>query len=546
MLSRDWSRVARDPRVSLLLATLVIEGVALCLWPAVYLLSSSDAGPSKFSVMFIDRYPLLGGLVMVIKSVVDGVFPGALWTGDQLLLFTFHVLVVGFAAYALAAWRLTAAARRDADTADFASQSGVPLRWALLPLLLFQVTLIFVPGTMTTDIYNYAIYGEMPVLYGANPFIHTPGEFPQSPLYYLIPLYWHDAPSVYGPLWVSLSSGIAMLTRTSALADEILMYRVVANLAHFANAVLVWAIARRLNRERAASATVAYAWNPLLLLEFALNGHNDVLMLTFALAAILIGTYGRLKTAAAVLGLSVATKYTSLLITGPLFFAIARADAGSLPVVLRRVFVAGIVMLGVVVAGYAMWYDGPNTFGPAWYWMSGPRLNSFWPEPFIARVAGWVAGGLGTTYDEGWNLTLDVFKLLAKVVLVVWVAVESFRVRTLSGALAASARIALVFLLIVNTWLMPWYYTWPLAFCAALGWERRIVRMCAGFTLTALFVMYQRQYSYPVVPEIAGIFMVLPLLFAAAPSAFNWLRTTLSREQPEPAAIPRHDTATAR
>jgi hypothetical protein len=483
---------------------------------------------------------------MAIKDVVDWLFPGALWTGDQLVLFTFRVLAIGFGAYALAAWRLVGAAKQERDD-ERAPAAGVPLRWILGPLLVFQVTLIVVPGTMTTDIYNYAIYGEMPVLYGANPFVHTPGEFPQSPLYYLIPLYWHDAASVYGPVWVSLSAGIAMLTRTSALADELLIYRLIANLAHFANALLVWAIACRLHRDRAGSATLAYAWNPLLLLEFALNGHNDVLMLTFALGAILVGTYGRLKTAAVVLGISIAIKYTSLLIAGPLFFAIARERGGDLSLVMRRVVVAGMAMLAVVVVGYAMWYDGPDTFGPAWYWMSGPRLNSFWPEPYIARVAGWVAGGLDTTYDDGWNLTMSVFKLVAKVILVVWVAVESFRVRTLADALAAAARIALVFLLIVNTWLMPWYYTWPLAFCAALGWDRLIVRVSAGFTLTALFVMYQRQYFYPVVPELAGIFMVLPLVFGVAPAAYRWACTMLGLEQSEPApTVAKRDAAPAR
>ena len=44
---------------------------------------------------------------------------------------------------------------------------------------------MFFPATMTTDIYNYAIYGEMPVMYGANPFTHTPNQFPQNPLFYL-------------------------------------------------------------------------------------------------------------------------------------------------------------------------------------------------------------------------------------------------------------------------------------------------------------------------------------------------------------------------
>jgi Gpi18-like mannosyltransferase len=492
--------------------------------------------------MFVDRYGPLGWILTAIKGTVDWVLPGALWSWERLVAFTFHILTAGFLAYAIAARRLTASA------ADSATNSAIPRReylpWILVPLAVFQITLIFVPGTMTTDIYNYAIYGEMPVLYGANPFLHTPSEFPQSPLYYLIPLYWHEAASVYGPFWVSLSAGLASLTRNSALADELLAYRVIANIAHFGNAVLVWAIARRLNAERAGSATVAYAWNPLLLLEFALNGHNDVLMLTFALAAILVGTYRRLTATAIALGLSVATKYTSVLIAGPLLFAVARAAPGDLWAVLRRAVLAAAAMTAVVIGAYAIWFEGPETFGPAWYWMSGPRSNNFWPDPVIAAVAGWVAGGLHLSYDEGWNHTMAGFKLVAKVVLVVWVAVETLRVRNVQDALAASARIALVFLLLVNTWLMPWYYTWPLAFCAALGWERTIVRVCAGFTLTALYAMYQHQYGASLVHEMAGLFLILPLVLAAGPSAFRWLRAALGRPTHNDAPpVTRRDTA---
>jgi hypothetical protein len=532
------------PRATLLATALVIEVMAIAMWPAVYLMSATEHGPSPFGTMFIDRYSPLGWILAGAKSAVDWILPGALWSWERLVAFAFHMLTAAFLAYALAARRLMRAA--DADQERAASPGGY-LPWILGPLAVFQLTLIFVPGTMTTDIYNYAIYGEMPVLYNANPFVHTPGEFPQSPLYYLIPLYWHDAASVYGPFWVSLSAGVASLTRSSALADELLVYRGIANLAHFLNAVLVWAIARRLHAERAGSATIAYAWNPLLLLEFALNGHNDVLMLTFALAAILMASYRRLTATALALGLSIATKYTSVLIAGPLLFAAARAMPGDLWAVFRRVVLAGLLMMTVVVSGYAIWFEGPDTFGPAWYWASGPRSNNFWPEPIIAAVAGWVAGLLRVSYDEGWNLTLAAFKLAAKLLLVVWIAVETLRVRRLEDALAAAARIALVFLLLVNTWIMPWYYTWPLAFCAALGWERLIVRICAGFTLTALYAMYQRQYSVMLVYEMTGLFLILPLILAAAPSTLRWLRAMRGHSTHDnPPSVTQTDTAPVR
>ena len=175
----------------MLLAALIIEGVALCLWPAVYLSDSSDA-PSRLGSIFLVRYPALGAVLEAIKAATDRFFPGALWTWEHVVAFLFQCVIVAFVAYAVAAWRLS-------------GQKAIGLRWIVIPLLLFQVTLVLVPASMTTDIFNYALYGEMPVLYGANPFTHVPAEFPLSPLYYLIPLYWHDAPSVYGPFWVAIS-----------------------------------------------------------------------------------------------------------------------------------------------------------------------------------------------------------------------------------------------------------------------------------------------------------------------------------------------------
>ena len=35
------------------------------------------------------------------------------------------------------------------------------------------------------------------------------------------------------------------------------------------------------------------------------------------------------------------------------------------------------------------------------------------------------------------------------------------------AALTACARIFIFFLLFVNTWIMPWYYAWPLALACA-------------------------------------------------------------------------------
>jgi hypothetical protein len=499
------------------MAALIMESVWLCFWPTVYL-SDSGLAPSRLGEVVLHRHPELGAVLWTLKALVDAVFPGVLWSGEQIVVFLFHCLIVAFAAYAALAWRLVGV-------------PSLPLRWIIAPLLVFQVTLAVIPASMTTDIFNYALYGEMPILYGANPFVSTPSEFPQSPLYYLIPLYWHDAPSVYGPLWVAISTGVAALFRSFPLADEVLFYRGIANVAHLGNTLLVWMLARRIDAQRAPTAAIAYGWNPLALVEFSFNGHNDVLMLTFVLGALLATTSRRVLVAAVLLGCSVATKYTSILIAPILLlWGAFRLAPGVTPRDGLRTFLISAALVGVVPAVlYAPWFEGVRTFGPVLHWMSGPVQNNFWPEPMLVGVARWIAAGSEVPYETAWDWVLTTEKLVAKVGLAALIAFEALRTRSLDDVLASSTRVTLVFLLVVTTWVMPWYYIWPLAMCAALGWNSALVRVCAGLTLTAAVAMYQRQMGFTVVGE-SPFFLVLPILLAAIP----WLlaRLPLGRWSP--------------
>jgi alpha-1,6-mannosyltransferase len=492
------------------MAACLIEMSMLGLWPAAYLSDSQDS-TSRLGQMFLGRYPVIGGLLPILKSTVDAVFPGALWTWDHLVSFIFSCVLAAFVAYAIAAWRLQAG-------------SAVRLRWIIIPLIAFELTLFLIPASFTTDIFNYAIYGEMPVLYHVNPFIHTPGEFPQSPLYYMIPLYWHDAPSVYGPLWIDFSVGVASALHPFGLADELVTYRIAANLAHLLNTAFVWRIARRLNPAAAPSAAIAYGWNPLLLVDFSMNGHNDVVMLTLLLGSCLLLLSGRWGWAALVFGLSVAMKYTSALVALPLFVWAARARAASWPGQLRALAISGLISVAIVIALYLPWVQGPDTFGPVWYWMSGPRINNFLPEPTLISIASWSSGLFGWDFNATWDAVFEGFKKLAKGALITLVLYETWRARTFEDVLRGCAHVFLLFLLIVNTWIMPWYFTWPLAIAAPLGWNRLLVRVCAGMTLTALLLPYERQLGYTFVSEWGGYTLIAPLLLAALPPLGRFVR----------------------
>ncbi len=505
----------------------ILELVALALWPALNLVDSA-LEPSPFGEMMRRQFAWIAALLPVLKSVVDWLFPGALWSWEALITFFFHLMLVAFAAYAFLAWRLSRGGRGE--------RNPVRLGWIIGPLILLQITLVFTPATLTTDIYNYALYGEMPVIYGANPFISVPSQFPQSALYYLIPVWWHDAPSAYGPSWVALSTVVAQVFHSQPLVHELLAYRTIANAAHLGNTVLIWAIAQRLRPGSGAGAAVAYGWNPAALLEFCLNGHNDALMLTPMLAAILLTTAGRHWWLGAVLiGTSVAQKYTSVLVA-PLLILWAVCQQGSkvaggsfVREVLghRRSLVSLALSGGIVVAAVAAFYapflsGGWDTFRQVAYWVTGPRMQNFWPEPYLIAITAWIAGPLQLDWNAVWDGVLAVFKVVARLALVGIIGWEVWRARRPDDVLAGGTRIWLVFLLLVNTWIMPWYYLWPLALAAPLGWSAPLVRVTAGMTLTAMLVMYGRQLNFAPVGDWVGLTLVLPIILAAVGI---WLRS---------------------
>jgi len=203
--------------------------------------------------------------------------------------------------------------------------------------------------------------------------------------------------------------------------------------------------------------------------------------------------------------------------------------------------IGGGLVVGILIVLYLPWIQGLTTFGPVLYWITGPHLQNYWPEPVLMSLAAWTNGLFGLSWGDVWGPLLAGFKILARLVLVASILWEMRRARGLPDVLIGSARVWIVFLLLVNTWIMPWYYLWPLALCAALGWSSPMVRVCAGLTLTAPIVMYGAQLNYAPVGEWAGLTLILPALLAVAPLLVargrNAIRTRRSANSTESAAI---------
>ncbi len=423
------------------------------------------------------------GATMVDASVT----PSQGWA--QLALFA-TLLVGASLAWGLAVWRA-----RDADLSPQPShlQGEGVAKWGLWLALggaaLMGVTLALLPSLPSDDVFSYILYGRISALHSANPLIATPSDFPTDPFLSLV--YWQTTRSVYGPVWLGLSDGVARLAEAlgGGLAVYVTLFKLVGFLTHLANVALVWAILGRIAPERRLAGTLLYGWSPLCLLEFCASAHNDAVMLFFLLLGIYAFTRGWEAVGLALVGLSIATKVTPVALL-PLYggYVVWRARAAGEP--WRRVawalaWRAGVVALTVVVTTAPLW-AGPRTFGALLFSPPAQQLDNSllesvsWPLRWLAQ------GALGMSVDQARTVVetgLKALALLAFVGLWLW---EFRRTRTLEGTLTAWGWALLWFAVVASGWFWPWYVTWVVALAAVAPWGRLTLaaQLLAGGALT--------------------------------------------------------------
>ena len=170
---------------------------------------------------------------------------------------------------------------------------GEQNNYALATRLIWLATIvsgciyIFTPASTSDDISSYASYGRLLIIYHANPYFIPPSAFPQDPTYHLV--YWRHVVSVYGPIWTVISAFLGWFAGIDGFG-YLITFRVFTFAAHLLNILLVTAILRAMDRSPRTITLGAlfYAWNPLVLFESSLGGHNDIVMVTFILLGILL------------------------------------------------------------------------------------------------------------------------------------------------------------------------------------------------------------------------------------------------------------------
>ena len=204
---------------------------------------------------------------------------------------------------------------------------------------------VFSPVMFSTDIFAYAMYGRTASVYGGNPYAETM-PFPDTDPFYIqfAEVY---LPSWYGPVWTFISAGVTWLTGEN-LGVTVLVFRLVSIVSALAASGFIWSCLRKYSPENATRGLVLFLWNPLLVMETGMSGHNDPVMLALVICGVWLHLRGHKAGAVMALTLSALVKFlTGMLI--PLYMLLVIREAKTwrerIGFVLRSAIPAGIAAL---------------------------------------------------------------------------------------------------------------------------------------------------------------------------------------------------------
>ncbi len=171
--------------------------------------------------------------------------------------------------------------------------------------------LLFSYSAFSFDIFNYMFDAKIITYYQQNPYLHKALDFPSDPM--LSFMHWTHRTYPYGPIWLGLTIPFSFLGMQKFIVTFFL-FKLLAVVSYLGSTVLIYKIVQKKSNEHALFAAAFFALNPLILIEFLVSAHNDIVMIFFALLGIYLLIQKRVVGSFLSMVLSVGTKFATAFI----------------------------------------------------------------------------------------------------------------------------------------------------------------------------------------------------------------------------------------
>jgi len=391
--------------------------------------------------------------------------------------------------------------------------------------LIFAGTLFFSYPTLAIDLFIYAIRTRGWALYHLNPLLTAPAALPASDPWLKLAAEWINAASPYGPVWEVLSLSVFNPVNGDFLG-HLFALKGIAIAAYLLSVWLIGDILSVTHPEWKIWGQVAFAWNPLVLLETAQNAHNDIVMVALLLASVWAMVRGKDHLSLLLLALSVLVKFITILFAPFLIIYLTF----KLPTKFHRytavVWYIGIFALMVIIPIAPMF--------PGW---------DDWAVLQATHGAGRSLMATGVLALEGWLGTNTAFSVMRWTLYGLWAAIVGWRawqLRTRVNYLDAPIKMGWTVLFWYAALVAPvfhgWCLLWSFSLAVLLGIHSREFLATAVFTLTAMLVIpyfetvrvwYPYLLNNALLGHIIGVsILLLPVLYVIFTTRENVMRET--------------------
>lgn len=328
--------------------------------------------------------------------------------------------------------------------------------WALTAPCIVNVLLVATVPSLSEDLFSYMAHGMLGITPGDNPLLQPADQAAHTALGgALARAGWHGEIGIspYGIVWTQIE--IAAMKLCGQVPAALLVLKSLVAVMSLATAYCIWRFLGYARPSAQLYGTLAYLWNPLILIELAGEGHNDALMLFLVTAALTACALKRPTVSLLAQGFAVATKYVPLLFL-PAQLAYLWRQLGSAAGLGRAVLTALGLMLIILAALYAPLWAGVHSFDGLLR-RAAPisSASPFGAINWILRRSPWAPVAAPLTLAA---VTLPLLALMA------WVSLKVHDVMELARAFAW---IALGYALFAAPDYWPWYACLPVALLIA-------------------------------------------------------------------------------
>lgn len=226
----------------------------------------------------------------------------------------------------------------------------------LLIIITVAVLLFSYPAMLSFDIFNYIATAKTLFFYHENPYIVMPIELTDDPL--LLFMHAANKTALYGVSWIGLS-GIPYLLGFGNFIVTLFSFKLFIFVFYLSTIFVIWKLSKNIQ------SVVLFAFNPLIVIETLVSGHNDIVMMFLALFSFFLVKKKKTWLAVPFFILSVFIKYSTLFLL-PIFIYLLLKEYKKEKIVWDKIYLASFLLMFIafllapvreeIYPWYALWF----------------------------------------------------------------------------------------------------------------------------------------------------------------------------------------------